>query len=93
MATKTFSGRADAYMLEVAEEVVRRKCGMSFGQYCSNEIVKFVFLTGDLPSTEVSQPARNGIETMKALARKHADSPVSHMSDEEIRELMAARYE
>lgn len=91
MTTTTFSGQADAYTLEVAEEVVCRERIMPPGHCCSDEIVGSARSMDGLPPTEASQPEPNGIETMKALAHKHADSAVSHMSDEEIRELMAAR--
>ncbi len=91
MAATTFSGQADTYALEVAEEVVCRERAVLPGHCRSGEIVGFARSMDGLPPTEASQPEPNGIETMKTLARKHADSPVSHMADEEIRELIAAR--
>ncbi len=93
MPTKTFSGRVEAFKLGVVEEVVRQRKGMSFGQYCSSELVDFIFDTGELPETTPPKDPREGIAFMKTLTEKHGITAVSSMSDDEIRNLIAERYE
>lgn len=49
MATKTFSGRADAEKILLADALARQEYGLSFGQYCSGVLVDYICETGALP--------------------------------------------
>ena len=42
MATKTFSGRADAEKILLADALARQEYGLSFGQYCSGVLVDYI---------------------------------------------------
>ena len=46
MATKTFSGRADAEKILLADALARQEYGLSFGQYCSGVLVDYICETG-----------------------------------------------
>ena len=79
MATKTFSGRADAEKILLADALARQEYGLSFGQYCSGVLVDYICETGALPDTRVHS--------------KHQGSDLARLSDQEIRDLVASRYE
>ncbi len=93
MPTKTFSSRADEERLRFADAIAHRDANMSFGQYCGSAVVDYVYAAGKLPPLEMPKRAASGIDAMLALARKHGESDVSHMTDEEIESLVAKRYE
>ena len=50
MATKTFSGRVDTKKLEYADSIARRESGVSFGQFCSTQLLDYICDTGTLPT-------------------------------------------
>ena len=57
MATKTFSGRADAEKILLAEALAQKEYGMSFGQYCGTVLLDAIQQEGkmpDLPQKKVS---------------------------------------
>lgn len=94
MATKTFSGRVDAEKFLLADAFVRQELGVSFGQYCSGALVDYICETGSLPDTRVKQERKGkGVSKMLSLARAHAKSDMSALSDREIKDMLAARYE
>ncbi|WP_165054581.1 MULTISPECIES: hypothetical protein [unclassified Adlercreutzia] len=93
MASRTFSSRVEESKLRFADSVARREHGVSFGQYCGTLVVDYICETGELPPTPRAVKPRRGIETMKELTAKHGESEVSRMSDAQIKELLAARYE
>lgn len=94
MTTKTFSGRADAEKLLLADAIARQGLGVSFGQYCSGALVDYICETGALPDTSIKRGRKGkGVSKMLALARAHAKSDMSTLSDQEIKDLLAARYE
>lgn len=71
MATKTFSGRVDTKKLEYADSIARRDEGMSFGQFCSSQLLDYVCATGSLPKFPVQGSAADPFSTMRLLSRIH----------------------
>ena len=84
MATKTFSGRADAEKILLADALAR---------YCSGVLVDYICETGALPDTRVHSKKKGGVAMMLSLAKKHQGSDIARLSDQEIRDLVASRYE
>lgn len=94
MATKTFSGRVDAEKFLLADALARQELGISFGQYCSGMLVDYICETGALPDTRIKQKRKGkGVSKMLSLACAHAKSDMSTLSDQEIKDMLAARYE
>lgn len=93
MATKTFSGRADEEKILLADALAQQEYGLSFGQYCSGVLVDYVCETGSLPNTRVRSKKKSGVATMLSLAKKHRGSDMARLSDQEIRDVIAGRYE
>ena len=87
MATKTFSGRADAEKILLADALARQEYGLSFGQYCSGVLVDYIC------ETRVHSKKKGGVAMMLSLAKKHQGSDIARLSDQEIRDLVASRYE
>lgn len=96
MASKTFSSRADANELSYMDALTREQFGMSFGQYCGSILIEAVRQGADLPTpadkatTERKIRAANAI---KAIARMPHGEAIGKMSDDEIKDLIASRYE
>jgi len=96
MATKTFSSRADAEGLAYAEAVVREEFGMSFGQYCGSVLIDAVLQGVELPkpsAASTSDVKARAIAAIKSIAKAPHDPSVGMMSDEQIKNLIASRYE
>lgn len=93
MSTKTFSGRADAEKILLADTLARQEYGLSFGQYCSGVLVDYICETGSLPDTRVRSKKKGGVATMLGLTKKYQGSDMARLSDQEIRDLIASRYE
>lgn len=72
MATKTFSGRVDVKKLEYAESVAQRDAGMSFGQFCSTQLLDYVCDAGSLPSFPKHGSSADPFSTMRLLSRIHS---------------------
>lgn len=97
MPTKVFSGRADEEKLAFADSLAKREYGLSYGKYCGTVLLDSIDNSGKLPAIDTS-PAR--LKRKKAAAafikgfseRKH-DAAIGRMSDAEIRDLIARRYE
>lgn len=96
MATKTFSGRADEKRLADAEARARRDFGVSFGTYCGTILLDVMEDAGSLPRPDADrdrmEQRRQAWEAMKARSAEFKGSPVTRMSDEEIKDLIAERY-
>ena len=96
MATKTFSSRADAEGLAFADAVAREQFGMSFGQYCGSVLVEAVRQGAALPRTpESGEAARRqaAIHSIKSIAARPHDARIGQLSDAQIKDLLASRYE
>ena len=72
MATKTFSGRVDSKKLEYADAIAKREEGVSFGQYCSTELLDYVCATGTVPRFGKQRTQADPYSTMRLLSRIHA---------------------
>ncbi len=93
MSTKIFSGRTDEEKLRIVEEIAQRDANISFGQFCGKTVVDYVYAIGKLPELEVPDQTKSGVETMIALSEKHGTSKLSDMSDADVKDLIASRYE
>ena len=96
MATKTFSSRADATGLAYAEAVARKEFGMSFGQYCGTVLVEAVNSGTELPRPPIDcaeNPRKAAIARIKGIAAHAHDAEIGRMSDSQIKDLLASRYE
>ncbi|MDO5118347.1 MAG: hypothetical protein Q4D34_07665, partial [Eggerthellaceae bacterium] len=65
MPTKTFSGRAEEKKLSYADSLVRRRFGMSFGQYCATILIDAIYDGADLP--ELGKDADKLAKRQRAL--------------------------
>ena len=95
MATKTFSSRADEKRLAYADALTREKFGMSFGQYCGSILLDAVYEGANLPQrpTRGEDAKAKAIAQMKAFSRLPHNPAIGFMSDDEIKNLIASRYE
>ncbi|WP_282190867.1 hypothetical protein [Adlercreutzia caecimuris] len=96
MATKTFSSRADAEQLAFAEALARQEYGMSFGQYCGTVLLGAIQQEGkmpDLPAKKAGTRKRQALAVIKGFSKRPHNAEVGKMTDGEIRELIASRYE
>ena len=95
MATKTVSSRIDEKKLAVVEALTQAQYGMSFGKYCGSVLVDAVCDTGKLPKLETPKRQKRieALERMKELSSKFANPKIGLMSDAEIKDLIASRYE
>lgn len=97
MATKTFSGRVDGQALAYADEIARREFGVSFGQYCSSTLIEIVKATHTLPKLERTDEESQRRARASALIRGFSSLPhdeaIGRMSDDELKDLIASRYE
>ena len=97
MATKTFSGRAEEGKLAYADALAQRDHDMSYGQYCATVLLDQIQLSHALP--QLPQPDGELEKRLQALhrMRKMSDrlrgSRLASMSDDELKELVASRYE
>lgn len=72
MATRTFSGRVDTKKLEYADSIAKREEGLSFGQYCSTQLLDYICATGELPKFPAPAEPTDPFSTMRLLSRIHA---------------------
>lgn len=97
MATKTFSSRVDADALALADAVARRDYGLSYGQYCGTILLETVGHTGRMPDLEAdrapSEEKKRAVSFIKGFASRARHPEIASLSDEEVRELIASRYE
>lgn len=96
MATKTFSSRADEAALTFADALTRKKYGLSYGQYCGTVLLEAIQSSGQMPSLPglgVDEERRRAASFIRGFSSRSKNSDVGMMSDDEIRDLMASRYE
>lgn len=96
MATKTFSSRAEEKSLAFADALARREYGLSFGQYCGTVLLDTIERTGSLPQMERwerQSGKKRAANVIKDFAARALDPAIGRMSDEEIHDLIAGRYE
>ena len=95
MATKIFSGRADADKLALADALAKREYGMSFGQYCATVFLERVTTSGfpaDVDCGEVEERRKKAYEFIKSFPAVPHNEAIGRMSDDEIKELIGGRY-
>ena len=96
MATKIFSSRADAEKLAYADALAKKEYGMSFGQYCGTVLLDGIEQTGELPrykNEDELERKKRAIEFMKNFSSYPHDERIGRMTDEELKDLIASRYE
>ena len=96
MASKTFSSRADANELSYMNALTREQFGMSFGQYCGSVLIEAVRQGADLPAPAHSATTDRKIRAanaIKAIASLPHDESIGRMTDGELKDLIASRYE
>ncbi len=95
MATKTFSSRADEKRLAYADSLTRKHFNMSYGQYCGSILLDAICEGMSLPqpSGEESSAKTTAIARMKAISQRKHNARIGKMSDQEIKDLIASRYE
>ena len=91
MATKTFSSRVSEPNLAYMDALVRAEFGMSYGQYCGS-VRSGEKLPRPRKADEAAQRAA-AVENMKAFSLEQRNAEVGGMSDDEIKQLIASRYE
>ena len=96
MATKTFSSRTDEANLAFADALTRQEFGMSFGQYCGSVLIEALRQGVKLPEPPAIRPENPklaAVARIKAIAKKPHTEEVGHLTDEQIKDLLASRYE
>ena len=96
MASRTFSSRADERGLAYADAVVRERFGMSYGQYCGSILIEAIMQGVELPTSpcgNANRRKRQAIESMKSISKRDHDASIGKLSDNEIRAMIASRYE
>ena len=94
MATRTFSGRVDENALAFADALARRDYGLSFGQYCGTILLDSIQATGAMPSLPSPSPNRGDAASfIKGFAARACHPEIGRMSDAEVRDMIAGRYE
>lgn len=94
MATRTFSGRVDENALAFADALARRDYGLSFGQYCGTILLDSIQATGSMPSLSSPSPSRSDAASfIKGFAARTRHPEIGRMSDAEVLDMIASRYE
>ncbi|MEC4273102.1 hypothetical protein VJ923_08020 [Adlercreutzia sp. R25] len=94
MATKTFSGRVDEGALAFADALAQREYGLSFGQYCGTVLLDSIQTTGTMPSLVAPSSGKSDAAAfIKGFAARARHPEVGRLSDAEVRDLIAGRYE
>ena len=97
MPTKTFSGRGDVDALAYADALAERDYGMSYGQFCGSVLLDYVRTQQALPRIGQTQDARqqriNALRRMREMSERLADSSLATMTDSELKDRIASRYD
>lgn len=96
MATKIFSSRADEDSLAYADSLARREYGLSFGQYCGTVLLDAIGRMGRMPDLADDEGRPERIEAaafMKSFASRARRPEVGRLSDEQVKALIASRYD
>ena len=95
MSTKTFSGRVDSEALAFADALARRDFGLSFGQYCGTVLLESICSSGAMPSLpRQERPEKDrAAAVIKGFAARGRNREIGRLTDSEVRDLIASRYE
>lgn len=96
MTTRTFSGRVDEGLLAFADSVAKREYGLSFGQYCGTVLLDAVKRTGKMPDVSAKGDLSSKAEAasfIKSFSSRARHPEIGKLSDSEIKELIASRYD
>lgn len=96
MATKTISSRVDEDQLTFAESLTRQAYGQSFGQYIASTLIPEIELSGHLPEfdhVDRDNKQNQALEFIRTFPDTVRDLEIGLMTDEEIKDLVASRYE
>lgn len=96
MATKVFSSRADEGSLAFADALARKEYGLSFGQYCGTVLLRSIETTGRMPQLESkidSDRKKRAASFIKGFSSRSKNPNIGRLSDDEIRDMIASRYE
>lgn len=96
MATKVFSSRVDAERLAFADAVAQRDYGLSYGQYCGTVLLDAVQSAGRMPelaALPTDGAKHRAASFIRGFAQKATNPKIGCLSDQEVRDLVASRYE
>lgn len=96
MATKTFSSRASEERLAFAEALCRQEFGLSYGQYCGTILLDEICNTGAMPRfgrPRVPRTKEQAASFIRDFGGRHHNVTIGKLSDDQMRELVASRYE
>ncbi len=96
MPTKTFSSRADESMLAFADALAQKEYGISYGQYCGSILLNAIGRTGRMPKLDQndgSSKKEEALSFIKGFSPKVKDPSIAALSDAEVKDLIASRYE
>lgn len=96
MATKTFSSRVDEDDYAYVNALSHQEFGMSYGQYCGSVLVDTIRQEGKFPRpshTDEVQRRKNAINELKAFSARPHNKEIGLLSDTEIKDMIASRYE
>ena len=96
MATKTFSGRADADKLAYADALAEKSFGMSFGQYCSSVLLENIHTRHAFPQLQeedsLQDRRQKALSRLREMSIRLEGSELADMTDEEMKQIIASRY-
>ena len=97
MATRTFSGRAEAAALDYANALTQSEHGMSYGQYCSSILLDSITSRQQLPqfpaADSMDARRKEAYEFIRSFDGLQRNEAIGSMDDDQIRDLIASRYE
>lgn len=96
MATKTFSSRVNEEDYAYADAITHQEFGMSYGQYCGSVLIDALRQGAELPHpphTNETQRRKKAIDEMKAFSSRPHNEAIGLMSDNELKDMIASRYE
>ncbi len=75
--------------------IARSQFGMSFGQYCGSVLIKAMKQGAQLPTgsdNSYHDPKASAIATIKGIASLPHNADIGHLSDSQIKDMIASRY-
>lgn len=96
MATKTISSRVDETQLAFVEALTRQTYGQSFGQYIASTLIPEIERAGHLPAfdkVDCNKKQDEALAFIRAFPATVNNPEIGLMSDNEIKNLIASRYE
>ena len=82
--------------LRMRMRLQKKEYGMSFGQYCGTVLLNGIEQTGELPrykNEDEFARKKQAIEFMKDFSSYPHNERIGRMADEELKDLIASRYE